>query len=101
MEKEQQLTWKRSEWGAYADSNTELLRYYVEREGRKWTLRIYRTIETSGIRTVKAGSNEILIDRYHETAKLAKATAQAYDLEKENDGPMNRITRAINKGYSA
>jgi len=95
------LKWKRSEFGTYADSPTELLRYYVNREGRRWTLEVFRTIETSGIRTVKPGANAVDADRYHETARLAKAVAEAYDAEPLHDGPQNRMTRAVDRGYTA
>lgn len=95
------LKWKRSEApGYYADSANELLRYYVFRQGRDWTLEVIKTIETSGIRTVKPGRNPVETDRFHSTAKLAKLTAEAYDAEPIHSGPQNRITRAIDRGYS-
>lgn len=93
------LSWRRSDVGIYADSPSELLRYYVSREGRRWVLEVFRTTETSGIRTVVPGKAAIDIDGDHDTMKLAKAVASAYDAEPQLSGPLGRLTRAVERGY--
>lgn len=95
------LTWKRDEFGTYADSATELLRYYVRREGRSWTLEVVAAIEVAGVRCVKPGTNPKAVDRFNATAQLAKGIAQAYDVEPDRaEGKAtNRLTRAIERAY--
>lgn len=95
------LTWKRSDYsGIYADSPDELLRYYVRRHGRRWTVEVFRTVETSGIRTVVPGSAAVDVDGDHDSKKIARAVAEAYDAEPAR-GPLDRMTRAVVRGYDA
>ena len=95
------LTWKRSDYfGIYADSPNELLRYYVRLQGRQWIVEVFRTVETSGIRTVVPGDAAVDVDGHHDSEKIAKAVAEAYDAEPAH-GPLDRMTRAIERGYDA
>lgn len=97
------LTWRRSEWGQYADSNTEASRYYVQRQGRRYRLEKFTTVSVEDLVVVKPGQRPKLTD-WHDTAALAKATAEAYDVEPENlpgsglGGP-SRLSRAIERAY--
>lgn len=97
------LKWKRNENGVYAESKNENLRYYAIRENRKWMLEVVRTVEVSGIRVVPEPGNACVVDfdAYHDTLALTKAVAEAYDAEPIHSGPMNRLTRAISRGYEA
>jgi hypothetical protein len=103
MSTETTLSWKRSEhWGQYADSPTEALRYYVHREGKRWTFEAFTTIEVAGIRTVKPGTRAVAVDQFNDTAKLAKGIAAAYEAEPERDPErpyLRRLTRAIERAY--
>ena len=96
------LIWKRDDFGNYADSPTDPIRYYARREGRKWTLEAVPTIEIAGIRTVKPGTNPRWIDRHNDTLGLCKAIAEAYEIEPERP-PLGkatrRLTRAIDRAY--
>lgn len=91
------LTWHRSDFGQYADAPGEALRFYVYREGRRYTLEVVRTRTVAGVTVPRAGF-PVDVDRFHDTARLAKAVAAAYAAEPEG-GTMNRITRAIQRGY--
>lgn len=94
------LAWHRSEFGQYADAPEEPIRFYVRREGRRYTLEVVRTIVVAGVTVVKPGTNPITVSRFHDTAALAKATADAYVTEPEG-GTLSRITRASNRAYRA
>jgi hypothetical protein len=96
------LEWHRSERGGlYADATSENLRYYIDRTAKdNYIFFAYRTVEVSGIITTIPNEPAVDVDGNHESQKLAKAVAEAYDSEPLHSGPMNRMTRAINKGYS-
>jgi len=95
------MTWKRSEWGYYADSPTDALRYYVRRDGSTWTLEVHRTQQVAGVTVVRKGY-PLEVDRFHETKALAFAVAAAYDAEEPMiPGKPNRMTRAVGKAYAA
>lgn len=97
------LTWNRDDFGVYADSLTDTIRYYARREGRKWTIEAVRTIDIVGVRTVKPGTVPVWVDRFNDTLGLCKAIAEAYDTEPERAAGQatNRLTRAIDKAYRA
>lgn len=94
------LTWKRRAsggLGVYADGAEH--RYYVYRmTGRRpWVVKIVRLRE--GVEA-RSGAQ---YDEHNETQALAKAIAQAYEVEPERAAGQatNRLTRAIDRAYRA
>lgn len=93
------LKWhrRRTGVGVVADSDTHRYvvgRYYEERE---WTLAIFPLVEVVGIK-ISDVEHPVTDDGYP-TARLAKATAQAYENDADTAHGHPRLVRAIRTAF--
>ena len=94
------LTWKRDVQGLHADSTDGELRFYVRRVETGWRAAVGDLEEVAGIRIPVLSRPMETID-VADTQRMAKAVAEAYDVEPWNDGSAKRrSTRAIERAYA-
>lgn len=98
------LRFRRIEAGRY-QADTDTHRYLIVRTRKSWALRVWRLLETAGVKhTIGLGLDDVEDDTYTDTKTLAVAVANRYkDLVAEGYGAkftdMRPMTRAVIDAY--